>query len=212
VILEVSDTGIGMDDETKARLFEPFFTTKPPGPGTGLGLSTVYGIVTQSGGSISVESERGKGTTFRMSFPEHVEAAGADHADAARAIPAAGARRILLVEDDEAVRRVAGRVLERAGYMVRQAANGREALADANVSVEPYDLLIAGLATAGAQDIATPLRERWPTIRVLYIAAVGAGSELDPGSRPSAALAGAAQIEKPFTPLDLLAKVRDVLG
>lgn len=136
VVLEVADTGAGMDDETRIRLFEPFFTTKDIGSGTGLGLSTVYGIVTQSGGSIDVHSEPGLGATFTVRLP--VTHAAARETPAVAPDPAGGAERILVVDDEKVVRELLAQMLREQGYEVEVAASGREARA----LVGPWDLLL----------------------------------------------------------------------
>ncbi|HEX5856300.1 MAG TPA: PAS domain S-box protein, partial [Thermoanaerobaculia bacterium] len=128
VVLTVSDTGCGMDSETQRRVFEPFFTTKPKGKGTGLGLATVYGIVKQSGGFVSFSSEPGKGTTFRVHLPRTDEPAAMERSGAHLAAPTKGTETILMVEDDDGVRRLACRVLESLGYTVLCAESGPEAL------------------------------------------------------------------------------------
>src|SRR5207344_1484876 len=127
VMLAISDTGIGMDEKTQRRIFEPFFTTKPEGQGTGLGLATVYGIVKQSGGYIWVYSEPGKGTTFKVYLPR--VAAQVESKPQPAEIPAAGrgSETILLVEDEEAVRELASRILSAKGYSVVAAKSTAEA-------------------------------------------------------------------------------------
>src|SRR6185436_1539662 len=127
VVLVVSDTGCGMTPEVRARIFEPFYTTKEFGRGTGLGLATVFGIVQQSGGSIAVQSEPGRGTTFEVWLPA-VEADLADATVAASTTTSLGSERVLLVEDDQAVRAVASRILRRSGYEVIEAESPAAAL------------------------------------------------------------------------------------
>lgn len=126
-MLAVSDTGFGMDEETQAHIFEPFFTTKPKGEGTGLGLSAVFGIVQQAGGSIWVYSEPGKGATLKVYFPR-VERGGHKAAQSSRATTPTGTETVLVVEDEEAVRTLVVSVLKRAGYAPLEARNGIEAL------------------------------------------------------------------------------------
>ncbi|MBI3299175.1 MAG: response regulator [Elusimicrobia bacterium] len=130
VAFEVGDTGVGIDEEVKAHIFEPFFTTKPRGKGTGLGLAVIYGIVKQSGGHIAVESALGAGTTFKIYFPrvEGSAGAGSNAGETEAEGPRGGTETILLVDDDEAVRRIARRVLQSHGYSVLEAGNGEEAV------------------------------------------------------------------------------------
>jgi len=170
-LLSVSDTGVGMDDETKARIFEPFFTTKQRGQGTGLGLATVFGIVEQSGGHVSVSSEPGRGTTFRIHLPR-VEPAPVERRPPVEAVQApAGEESVLLVEDDEAVRRLARDVLRLRGYAVTEARDGEEAVRIAEGWAEPLDLLITDLVMPGisGRELAARLVSRWPGLRVLFI-------------------------------------------
>ena len=163
VVLAVTDTGTGMTPEVQARLFEPFFTTKEPGKGTGLGLATVYGIVTQSGGSVDVYSEVGKGTSFKVYFPR-ADAAEMVVERAAAGCPArAGTQTVLVVEDADGLRELAKRLLERQGYTVLVAANADEALQlfDQNPSI---DVLLTDVVMPGASgpELTRQLVERRP--------------------------------------------------
>jgi signal transduction histidine kinase/CheY-like chemotaxis protein len=210
VELAVTDGGVGMDEATRARIFEPFFTTKEPGAGTGLGLSTVYGIVKQSGGWIWVYSELTQGTTFRIHLP------AADAApEPAAAPPATSATRppatetVLLVEDQEDVRALAARVLRREGYTVLEAASGAEAAAMAAGHPAPIHLLLTDVVMPdlSGKDVADRLLALRPGIRVLFMSGytdnvIAQRGVLDPTT---------AFLSKPFTPDVLAAKVREVL-
>jgi two-component system cell cycle sensor histidine kinase/response regulator CckA len=208
VMLAVSDTGCGMDAATRGRIFEPFFTTKAPGQGTGLGLSTVYGIVAQSEGHLRVYSEPGRGSTFRAYFPavsEAVEAA----APAAVPPPARGQETVLLVEDDEMLRRVAREVLEAQGYTVLVASDGHEAAHVAARHAGPIHLLLTDVVMPGMSGrvVADRLAASRPETRVLFMSgytdgAIAHHGVLDPGT---------AYLAKPFTVETLSARVRDVL-
>src|SRR5262249_49790521 len=148
VAVVVSDTGIGMDGETRSHIFEPFFTTKGLGRGTGLGLALVYGVVQQSGGSIEVESEPEQGTTFRLYFPvveESAEPAAVQSSVSTAKRPAT----ILLVEDEAPVREVANRMLNNAGYVVLQASGGEEALRLCEQYPGQIDLLLTDIVLPG---------------------------------------------------------------
>lgn len=156
--IHISDTGCGMDEATRAKIFEPFFTTKAAGEGTGLGLSTVYGIVKQTGGYLFVDSEPGEGTTFHIYLPEHVpsedEVEEIKAEEAARAAPAkpsdlAGHGRILLVEDEDAVRAFAAKSLKRRGYEVIEARDGEHALEILEEQPESFDILISDVVMPG---------------------------------------------------------------
>jgi hypothetical protein len=149
VMLAVSDTGTGMTEEVKARLFEPFFTTKEEGKGTGLGLATVYGIVEQSGGHVEVYSELGMGTTFKVYLPRVEEVAEQIEQDQRPQALPSGAETILLVEDDEMVRGLARRSLERQGYTVLGAEHPDEALLTNVRHDGPIDLLITDVVMPG---------------------------------------------------------------
>jgi signal transduction histidine kinase/CheY-like chemotaxis protein len=208
VRLTVSDTGIGMDEGTKARLFEPFFTTKGPGRGTGLGLATVQGIVTRYGGRITVESEPGRGTTFRVYLPR-----AADGGSAAKPQPIpqrhAGTETVLLAEDDAAVRAFTRHVLRLHGYTVLEAAHGREALATARDYPDPIHLLVADVVMPelGGGPLAAQLAGARPGLKVLYLS----GYTEDAVSRHGVAPAEGGFLHKPFTPAALARKVREVL-
>lgn len=206
VQLTVSDTGMGMDDETKARLFEPFYTTKGPGKGTGLGLSTVYGIVKQSGGFIWVNSEPARGTTFDMCLPR-VDAAVEELTTTARAqdVPR-GTETILLVEDEPALRTVARRALERQGYVVLEAADADTALGLASRHHGPLDLLVTDVVMPGGSgpELATRLVAARPHVKVLYMSGYTDEAIVHHGVLE----AGVAYLGKPFSPDDLGRRVR----
>jgi CheY-like chemotaxis protein len=208
-LLAVTDSGCGMSGETQAHLFEPFFTTKERGKGTGLGLSTVYGIVKQSGGYVRVSSRPGRGTTFRIYLPEapgEEDRAPAPAADAAQG-PARGTETVLLVEDDPLVRRVTGRTLRGAGYVVLEATDGSEALRLA-AEGPPPDLLVTDLVMPhmGGEALAARFRIEHPEVGVLLISGY-----TDHGLDPRALGDGVAFLQKPFPPAALARKVRELL-
>jgi CheY-like chemotaxis protein len=209
VVLTVSDTGIGMDDATSRHIFEPFFTTKAVGKGTGLGLATVYGIVKQSGGDISVSSVPGRGTTFEIHLPLVPDAVpGAVERSGHAHEASQGSETILLVEDDEAVRLLARVTLERVGYRVLQAANPKEAAQRALEFTGPIHLLLSDVIMPESQG--PPLLNRLivarPAIRVLYMSGYA-----DEAARYVLLAEGTPFLQKPFTPQVLTQKVRDVL-
>jgi CheY-like chemotaxis protein len=208
VMMAVTDTGQGMDPDTQGRVFEPFFTTKPVGAGTGLGLSTVYGIVKQSDGFIWVYSERGIGTTFKIYLPRVPGAAPApERSGLGPAKPRNG--RILLVEDDEAVRELMKDLLEAQGHTVFCAAAPDQAL-ELHASAGPFDLAVTDVIMPGigGRELARRLAERQPGLRVLYVSGY-AGEAL--------ALAGGidrheAFLQKPFSERALLDAVASGLA
>jgi two-component system, cell cycle sensor histidine kinase and response regulator CckA len=209
-LLSVSDTGCGMDEKTLSHIFEPFFTTKGPGKGTGLGLSTVYGIVKQSNGYIWVYSELRRGTTFKLYFPLYEEGAPEPEEWIANVRPVGGTETILVVEDDESLRKLTVALLESTGYRVLQADNGGTAIRLVQDSMESIDLLLTDvlMPVMSGVDLSVILRKVRPSMKVLLMS--GYAGDLiarHRGSEPDIAL-----LEKPFTRHDLLSKIRFVLG
>jgi two-component system cell cycle sensor histidine kinase/response regulator CckA len=207
-MVAVSDSGMGMSLETKARLFEPFFTTKEVGKGTGLGLATVYGIVKQSNGFIWVYSEPGQGTTFKVYFPL---ASGEEKPETCQVDTGRleGTETILLVEDSPSVRAAAKRILERLGYRVLEAPTAKAALAMAAKKHEKIDLLLTDVVmpeTSGRQ-VAEQFAVLRPDASVLFMS----GYTDDAVVRHGVLQAGVAYLQKPFTGDSLAAKVRAVL-
>jgi PAS domain S-box-containing protein len=209
VRLRVSDTGTGMDEGTVERAFEPFFTTKPKGEGTGLGLATIYGIITQAGGRVQLYSEQGLGTTISIMLPATDETLTGMSPASTLMSPAGGHETILLVEDEDALRKVTGRMLSRNGYTVLAAPDGTEAINLASQHDGDIHLLLTDVImprTLGPE-VAAKIVALRPAIHVLYISGyaqpvLGAHGTLD---------SGVALLEKPFTEPTLLAKIRDVL-
>jgi PAS domain S-box-containing protein len=208
VLLTVSDSGVGMDEATLARIFEPFFTTKGLGRGTGLGLSTVYGVVKQSLGFVWVYSEVGRGTSFKILLPRVTEAAGTDRPEPAVA-SSTGTETILLAEDNAGLRKLATRVLEPAGYTVLEAATGEEALHMLEHSREPVHLLLSDVVMPGmsGRQLAERIAETRPGMKVLYMS----GYTSDTIVRHGVLEARVPFLNKPFTSAALLRKVREVL-
>ena len=209
VALTVADTGQGMDAHTREHLFEPFFTTKPTGKGTGLGLSTVYGILKQSGASIFVESEPGKGTSFKIYFPR-TYAPVTPRADHDKAVPCkGGSETILLVEDDQAVGELAARTLKSRGYHVEVATDGGSALRIFNADRSGIDLVVTDLVMPGmtGRELMERLHLIRPALRVLYMSGYTSDEILRRGLQDSSVWF----LQKPFKPDDLAAKVRQVL-
>ena len=209
VMIAVSDTGTGMDEATRARIFEPFFTTKEMGKGTGLGLATVYGIVKQSNGYIWAYSEQGQGATFKVYLPRVTESA---EALAPRASPAElprGTEKLLVVEDDTAVRRVICGVLERQGYSTTSMEGPAAAIDLLRGRQSAPDLLITDviMPQMNGRELARQLVEIWPSLRVLYLS----GYTDEAIVRHGVLETGVAFLQKPFTPEALILKTRQVL-
>ncbi|HEY1263059.1 MAG TPA: PAS domain S-box protein [Terriglobales bacterium] len=206
VLLSVSDNGCGMDAETKSRIFEPFFTTKPPGKGTGLGLATVFGIVKQSSGYIFAHSKAGHGTTFKIYLPRSEEAI-AEFQEVAASSQPKGSEIILLVEDEEAVRKSAAEYLKENGYTVLVASSGPEALDLARGSMGNIDLLVSDLVMpkmSGPQ-LAEKIRAERPEIKIIFMS--GYSNNL----LPTVENAGHVLLHKPFRLAALGACVRKIL-
>jgi CheY-like chemotaxis protein len=208
VMLAVSDNGTGMDAGTAARVFEPFFTTKPQGQGTGLGLSTVYGIVKQSGGHIALYSEVGTGTTFKVYLPfvnDPVDKIVAPHTPTLLD----GTETILVAEDEPGVRRLVERVLEHHGYRVLPVATPHEAIEMARAHAEPIHLLLSDvvLPHMSGRALAGHVIDILPDVRVLYTS----GYTDNTISQLGVLEPGTPFLQKPFTPEALLRKIREVL-
>jgi PAS domain S-box-containing protein len=207
--LRVRDNGMGMDPETAAQIFDPFFTTKEPGKGTGLGLASVFGIVKQSGGHISVESEQGVGTVFEIYLPQATREQPEEAKVAARSVGSARGETILVVEDDPALRKLFRRVLDGGGYNVLQAANGEDALRvvsnhNGNIELVMSDVIMPVMS--GLQ-MAEHLARTNPGLRILFTSGYaedeigGHGFQIPP----------TAFLQKPIAPRELLTAVRDFL-
>src|SRR5690606_235268 len=210
VELAVSDTGMGMSEEVRARAIEPFFTTKPAGEGTGLGLSQVYGVVRESGGTLLIDSEPGRGTTIRL-----ILRSGSDLADspltqphATQPIQTSGAEsqiRVLVVDDDRLVRRFMAEPLRSLGYQVTEAADGNAALEQ--LRTDAYDLLIVDFAMPGMNgvEVARVGRELRPSLRTLIVSGYADTNALENaiGAQP--------QLRKPFNVAELQAAVKNLL-
>jgi nitrogen-specific signal transduction histidine kinase/ActR/RegA family two-component response regulator len=210
VMLAVSDTGVGMDEETMSRVFDPFFTTKEQGKGTGLGLATVYGTVRQSGGSVYVRSEPGKGSRFEIYLPRVDMPVGGRRLLPAASPAEGGGEKILVVEDEPGVRTLVARVLGGLGYEVVSAADGEEALAQLRSGGQSFDLLFTDVVLPGGlhgSAVAAAASELHPDLPVLFMSGhprdvIGHAGRVDPAVN---------LLEKPFAPDALAAKVRQVL-
>jgi signal transduction histidine kinase len=211
VMLAVTDTGTGMAAETHRRLFEPFFTTKETGRGTGLGLSTTYGIVKQSKGYIGVDTELGYGTTFNVYLPraeKDVSAEAGDRTEIAAPTPRS-AETVLLVEDEPGVRRLSKRILEDAGYQVLEADSGHAAERLFAMHAGSIDLLVTDIVMprCGGLELFHRLQRSAPALRVLYMS----GHTRPSSARNPEVDAGIPLVRKPFTAAELKRRVRDAL-
>jgi CheY-like chemotaxis protein len=207
-MLAVTDTGQGMDASVRAHLFEPFFTTKEVGKGTGLGLATVYGIVKQSGGYISVYSEPGRGSSFKIYLPR-IETPAEVPASTQKGGPAPGSETVLVVEDEPAVLTLSRRALEAQGYVVLAASDAAAALRVVERHGGTIHLLLTDVVMPGlsGRELADRLVAQRPGIRVLYMSGYPGDAVVQHGTLPP----GSAFLQKPFSPDGLARKVRDVL-
>ena len=210
-MLEITDTGCGMDAETRAHLFEPFFTTKPIGKGTGLGLSTAYGIVKQSGGAIEVESLPGKGTTFRVYLPIVEQAISPQKAPKISTPVLGGSETVLLAEDQPSIRTVLREFLESEGYKVLEAQNGNEALEIAKHYIGSIDVLVTDVIMPQLRgiELAKRLTEIYPGICVIFMSGYSEDAFVENRllSERNMTL-----IQKPFDPEKLAQKIRESLN
>ncbi len=209
VMLAVSDTGIGMDKHTQSQIFEPFFTTKEKGTGTGLGLSTVYGIVKQSEGNIWVYSEPGHGTIFKVYLPRCDESVDPSCIDKTLSQAVGGSETVLLVEDEEAVRKLTRKILEESGYQVLEATHADEAVTISNRHKGAIDLMITDMVMphTNGHDLAERLSALRPDMKLLYMSGYTENRVIDKLLlNPAIGF-----LEKPFSVDGLLNKVRDVL-
>jgi two-component system cell cycle sensor histidine kinase/response regulator CckA len=209
VKLCVSDTGVGIAQEVREHIFEPFFTTKKKGKGTGLGLSTVYGIVKQSGGSIRVYGEPGLGTTFHIYLPRVEESLEDMRKKVTREELPDGGETILLVEDEEDVRKLAVRILERQGYTVLEASCGNDALGLSKEHKEPIHMVLTDVVMPGMSgpQLADQLINLHPKMKVLYMSGYTDNAVFHQGILEE----GVNYIQKPFTIEGLINKMREVL-
>ncbi len=208
VMMSATDSGAGMDEQTRQHIFEPFFTTKKGDKGTGLGLSTVYGIVRQSGGWIDVSSKVGVGTSFKLYFPRTDGGSLDEHHEATRTEAPHGGETILLVEDQDAVRRLTKSILKAYGYQILEAPNADEALGIAERYSGEIDLLLTDVVLPGVngKELSERLKTLRPTVKVLFTS----GYPSDVIAHRGVLDVGMAYIPKPFRPDVLAAKVREV--
>jgi PAS domain S-box-containing protein len=209
VVLSAEDGGCGMDPETRDRIFEPFFTTKEAGRGTGLGLSTVYGIVQQSGGCIAVESELGRGTTFSVYLPVMSDAGSSEELERGAGSVPSGKETILVAEDEHLVRAIVRETLEQSGYKVFEAASGDQALRVHEKAESPIQLLLTDVVMPGlgGPELAELIAVRDPRIAIVFMSGYTDETIL----KDAVDRRGRAFIQKPFSPVDLARMVRATL-
>ena len=210
VCIEVSDTGEGMDQEVRKRIFEPFFTTKGLGKGTGMGLATIYGIVRQNEGFINVDSEPGKGTTFKIYVPLHAFEASGVTTTVAENLPAGRQETILIVEDEPSILEMSTMMLQYLGYSVLSAGTPGEAIRIARENSPEIHLFITDVVMPemNGRELADRLREIRPNLKHLFMS----GYTADVIAHQGVLDEGVNFISKPFSLKDLAAKVREVLG
>jgi two-component system, cell cycle sensor histidine kinase and response regulator CckA len=208
VLVSVQDTGCGMPPEVREKLFEPFFTTKDEGKGTGLGLATVYGIVREAGGSISVESVEGAGSTFTLLFPIAGKTEISDAAPTSPECPQGGGETILLIEDDSNIRYLLAHTLESCGYRVVQAEDGREGLEIAKGMLPAIDAVISDaiMPKMSGQDVIASLRRLRPELKALLVS-----GHIDADPKDVAGDTQTAFLYKPVPPEILAAELRRLL-
>ena len=209
-MLAISDTGYGMDKETKEHIFEPFFTTKETGKGTGLGLSTVYGIVKQSGGHMVVDSEVNHGTTFKIYLPEIEERDEEKEEKSGQRVTKGGIETILVVEDEDVVRKMITRALKSYGYTVIEARNGKEAVViSKDRGKKQIDLAITDVIVPemSGKECGVKLQEIFPGLKILHISGYTDAEIVHHGVLKK----GVQFLQKPFSPQVLAEKVREML-
>jgi len=209
VMLAVSDSGIGIDKETQSHIFEPFFTTKEVGKGTGLGLSTVYGIVKQNSGFIWVYSEPGQGSAFKVYLPKAKGDAASEKKEQHPVTAPGGSETVLIVEDDDSLRKVSQRALQQHGYSVLEAENGEDALKVSEAYAGSIDLLITDVVMPGmgGKETAERLQPLYPRMKVLYTSGYTDNTIVHHGVLAT----GLNFLQKPFSPEALVRKVREIL-